>query len=62
MIDSDKNRAPDRFVTSGARVSQVRWPVNQVFKLGDLSAHLEQVVRPTVSFPHIIFILSIAQL
>jgi hypothetical protein len=45
-----KNRTADRFVTSGAHVSQVVWPINRVCKMCDLSAYAGQVVWPPVSF------------
>jgi hypothetical protein len=45
-----KNRTTYRFVTSGAHVSQVVWPVNRVCKICDLSAHAEQIMWPPVSF------------
>jgi hypothetical protein len=45
-----KNRTVDQFVTSDAHVLQVVWPVNQVCKMCDLSAHARQVIWSPVSF------------
>jgi hypothetical protein len=52
MIVFTKNQTADRFVTSGAHISQVVWPVNRVCKMCDLSAHAGQVIWPPVPFTH----------